>query len=433
MMEKDMAARIQDVHDVYDSLTSELLADARTSTQLFLASSLHSADLLTAIGRQEKPAGGYKEAAYLYRLSESAKHDKLLLMDSKFSNIVSDEEGCMRHDIPVEYVRIIEPVIVTTETTRTESTHYYSEITRPRVYSKANKKLGAAVDKVFDPIFEEAFADVESDARNAASCKWDMGTHHTVAYITSAYSNGHFLSIGLATGFFDCSIGHNVLQTSTYIFDVASGTLLDLPDLLNTKENPKAKEDLLALMDELMDDTGKRYALDHSPAKLTAAELYSEMRKGYSANWRIEPDGIYVSIKMLDMNIAIPGFLIPFEKMEGILREEYLPVEVSGTAQYELRPFTEDMLDKDSGITVYDNTPRYNALALSGLATHLWIADGLGRADEGITGRCSYFYGFGVQNCLIPLPEPDLAKYGYGIAWIDAKGDHIEDKPIIKQ
>ena len=91
------------------------------------------------------------------------------------------------------------------------------------------------------------------------------------------------------------------------------------------------------------------------------------------------------------------------------------------------------MLDKDSGITVYDNTPRYNALALSGLATHLWIADGLGRADEGITGRCSYFYGFGVQNCLIPLPEPDLAKYGYGIAWIDAKGDHIEDKPIIKE
>lgn len=407
-------------------IDQELLDEIRMSTHMMMASSLHAHDLMNNLGTYAPPSGGFAETGYIVRLLESAKHDDLLLMNRHFSDIISEEPGCIRQDIPVEYVRVIEPIIVTTETTYEEGPHFSATITRPIVYSAANPELGKAIDETLNSIYSEKFEMLEERKEAAASCTSDMQTHTETAKLTSAYSNGGFLSLSIGYGYFSCNIGHNVYQVNTYVFDVASGAVIGLPDLWDMNRNPEAENQFLEILDEAMTATGLRLDLAHEPSKVTAGEIYRKAVDGvrYCVDWDLTPHGILFQIDKLNMGIQIGELLIPYSDLEGILREEYLPAEIGGTAELRLEPYRGELPE---GTTIYDNTPAEQVLYVAGPATNLWVGNGLGRFPEQINGSCAYFYAFGIQNCAITLPTPLYSDYGYAVMWQDSEGDHMEE------
>jgi len=410
-----------------NGMDQELLDEIRMGTQLMMASSLHAHDMMHNLGTYTDPAGGFSETGYIARLLESSKHDDLLLMSRSFGDIVSEAPGCLRHDIPVEYVRVVEPVIVMTETTRVEGTHFSATITRPIVYSSANKNLGAQVEEVIGEIFDEKLNELAERQEAAASCTQDMQTHTETAKLVSAYSNGGFLALTIGYGYFSCSIGHNVYKTHTYIFDVASGAIIDLPDLWDMENNPEAENQFLAILDAAMDATGLRYDLANEPSDITAGEIYQKAcdDEYHYADWDLTPHGILFTIDKLNMGIQIGELLIPYSDLQGILREEYLSAELGGATEYRLEPYTGELPE---GIKVYDNTPAESVLYVSGPATNLWIRDNYGHLPDHIDGTCTYFYAFGIQNCAVTLPAPLYPDYGYALMWQDSEGDHIEDR-----
>ena len=410
-----------------DGLAEELLEEIRMGTHLMMASSLHAHDMMHNLGTYTDPSGGFSETGYIARLLESSKHDGLLMMSKSFRDIVSEDPGCVRHDIPVEYVRVVEPVIVTTETTHVESTHFSATVTRPIVYSSANKNLGAQVDEVLGSIFYEKLDELAERQEAAAACTQDMQTHTETAKLVSAYSNGGFLALTVGYGYFDCSIGHNVYTTHTYIFDVASGALIDLPDLWDLEHNPEAENQFLEILDAAMDATGKRYDLANEPSDLTAGEIYQKAcdDEYLFADWDLTPHGILFTIDKLNMGIQIGELLIPYSDLQDILREEYLSAELGGTAELRLEPYTGDLPE---GMKVYDNTPAESVLYVSGPATNLWVRDSYGYLPDQINGTCSCFYAFGLQNCAVTLPAPLYEEYGFTLMWQDSDGDHIEDR-----
>jgi len=405
-------------------MTQELLDRIRSGNHLMMNASLHSHNLLSKLDKYTVAESGFWETEYIVRLLESSKYDQLLLMDETFSDIVSDTEGCVRHDIPVEYVRIIEPVIVTTETNRLEGEHFSATYIRPRVYAESNPNLTAAVDAVLDPIYSEAWTDIQESMESAPSCTYDMQTHTETIKLEGAYSNGGFLMLSIGSGYFNCSIGHNVYRVETYIFDIASGAQLTLETLLNTEENPEALNQLFAIMQAKMDASEDYHALDHSPSDVTAQDIYEEAASGgYGARWELAPDGIYFSIDALNMGVALSGISVSFEEMSDILKEEYRPASIEGTASCQVIPYDSSMKETHM---VYENTPAVNALTVTGQTSNLWIEDSYGYPPESITGSCTIFYAFGLQNCIVTMPEPRYPEYGYSVCWQDSDGDHIE-------
>lgn len=404
-------------------MSQKLLDNIRTGTYLMLVTSLHAHDRLSMLDKYLYPDIGFLEEEFMARLTESSKHDSLILMDSGFSDIVSSEPGSMRHDIPVEYVRIVEAIIVTTETFRTDGTHFSATITRPRVYSEANPNLTAAVDAVLDPIFNKKLSELDSSKAQAAACSMTYQTHTETAKLNAAYSNGGYLVLSVSNGFFSCSIGHNVLHTDIFVFDVASGALLGLSDLWDYNNNPNAEAEFIALMDAQLDAAGPRNDLSNRPSSLTARDIYLKSQEGRYVNWELTPEGIWFSIDKLNMNFTIGSILIPYDMLEGILKEEYMPLEVGSAANCQLTAFREEMREDH---TLYENTPSVNALTVQGLANQIWIRDSYGSLPESIDGTCTYFYAFGLQNCIVTLPKPQYDQYGYAVMWQDSQGDHIQ-------
>ena len=404
-------------------MNQELLDEIRTSTHLMLIASVHAHDLLSKMDKYTVIDNYFMETEYIMRLIECSKHDKLLLMDENFSDIVSDEDGCVRHDIPVEYVRVIEPVIVTTEKYHDEGEHFYANVAWPHVYSEANPSLTEAVDAVLTAAYGDIWETIESSKASAATCSYDMQTHTETLKLEGAYSNGGFLMLSVGEGYFSCSIGHNVYRVTDYLFDIATGQQISLPELLDTEKNPDALPQLLDIMEQKMDETGERLALDHSPSGVTAEDIYYESQGGYGARWSLGPDGIYFAIDALNMDLMMDGFLVPHEDLADILKEEYRPAVFETTATWQIQPFEDSMLEYEN---LYENTPSVNALILSGQASNVWVEDSYGYDPESITGSCTIFYAFGLQNAIISLPEPLYPQYGYSICWQDKEGNHIE-------
>ena len=84
-------------------LDQDLLDELRECAQVTEGCALRAHEKLYALGKMSS-AGLASHAAYLQRLDESAKYDGLLLLSSSFAGIHSNEPGCVRQEIPPEYV-----------------------------------------------------------------------------------------------------------------------------------------------------------------------------------------------------------------------------------------------------------------------------------------------------------------------------------------
>ena len=84
-------------------LDQDLLDELRECAQVTEGCALRAHEKLAALGKMSS-AGLASHAVYLQRLDESAKHDGLLLLSTRFAGIHSNEPGCVRQEIPPEYV-----------------------------------------------------------------------------------------------------------------------------------------------------------------------------------------------------------------------------------------------------------------------------------------------------------------------------------------
>ncbi|MBQ4150217.1 MAG: hypothetical protein IJC81_00235 [Clostridia bacterium] len=96
-----------------DAVSGKLLDTVRLSAECMMSAALHAHEKVVGIGNATVPSGGYKEALYLQRLSESALYDDLLFFSPNFSNIRDKKLDCSREEIPPEYVFYRLPVLET--------------------------------------------------------------------------------------------------------------------------------------------------------------------------------------------------------------------------------------------------------------------------------------------------------------------------------
>lgn len=83
----------------------KMLTDIRLSAQVMECAAMHASATLIDNGKLEEYVLGFQQEA-LMRLNESAKYDKLIILDPKFSDIHAEVDGCMREAVPSEYVMI---------------------------------------------------------------------------------------------------------------------------------------------------------------------------------------------------------------------------------------------------------------------------------------------------------------------------------------
>lgn len=302
-------------------------------------------------------------------------------------------------------------IVVITETYVDEDEHFRARIVRPHVYAQANPELTAIIDAELDELYREKTARLEDRKSSAASCKYDMQTHTETLTLIAAYSTGGFVTLSFQKGYFDCSIGHDVNEIIVYRFDAATGEQLEMEDLLDLENNPNAKEDFIRQIGVALEKEGA--------SSSDAKKAYSEALKDRYARWDISPRGIEFSIDRMNSGIDCWGAMVPYEQLKGILKEQYLPKEASGQAEFSLGSY-----DGNQDSMVYDNTPAVRMLTMTGTAGHVWVSNSTGRNE--LDGSCSYFYAYGLSGAKIALPEPLYGKYGYAVAWIDGTGEHIE-------
>lgn len=401
----------------YDELktgvfTHETLENARMSVQLLTTASMHAHEILAGLGKWEVPEDGYREPAYIVRLLNSIPFDPLLMMDEGYVNLVSDEPGCVRHDIPVSYVRLSGKVVITTESYADSGEHFSARIVRPHVWAEANPDLTAMIDAELDKLYTEKYGRLEERKNGAASCKSDMQTHTETLTLTSAYSNGGFVSFSLQSGYFMCTVGHDCNETFAYIFDVASGEKLEFENLLDLENNPQAKDAFIAMIGRELESKG------YSDSK--AGKIYSEMLKDEVARWDITPQGIKVLIDVMYFDLFGCGTMImPYEELNGILKEEYLPQESVGQMCVTIEAYDAAAVGEDE--VVYGNEPQEGMLTLMGAADHVWV----GSRRQEVDGSCSTFYAYAPGNSRVTIPGVSAR-----VAWIDETGEYVQDLRI---
>lgn len=83
-------------------VTQDMLDDIRISAQISQCASMHAREKLIAVGKLFD--GAKPEQAILQRLDQSSKFDALLTLNTDFSGLRTTSTGCVRMEIPPEYV-----------------------------------------------------------------------------------------------------------------------------------------------------------------------------------------------------------------------------------------------------------------------------------------------------------------------------------------
>ena len=308
--------------------------------------------------------------------------------------------------------------LVITSTAHYETgSYYWVKIDHPYVYSAKNPELTSIVESIIAPIVNKCL-DSASKLRNSShnNCSYDMDYHEEIwFYLGTAYATDGMLSFTLNRGSFSCGIGHNMPNRTGYTFDIATGKRLTLDDLLDPN-NPNAKEDFLAQITQACKEYNGYFDLSEH---YSASQIYKSASKQTSVyTWYMLNDGIEMLVPALAGGGQY-GIFIPYTRLEGIVKPEYLPAENIGSTQVKAVR-RENLLDDYDGQLIYnDSGASGTGVQLDGLATHLWVDE---RTSSPTASCCRYFYGYKVKDATILLPDGVSA---VGVAWTDYLGDHF--------
>lgn len=308
----------------------EVMNDARMSALLMMNASLHGHEIINKLERQNIPKEGYEETAFILRLLESSKYDALLLMKSDFGDIISDEHGKMRHDIPVEYVEVNNFVIVTTAVEQYETSSSISTVVIPTVYISGNPeaekhineelteycsaRLGRPANPINEPIVpEESRNTTDVNIRNIFSC----GSLLFIDFGISEYAGG----------------AYDTNYTRSWIFDTSTGEQVNLKQIFS--DAPEARNQLAAhiaarLQEEL--DKDKWTDLDYSVNEVARLAVNEEM-----GDWVMTEAGFRVVFPRQSI-ASNRSFVIeiPYKELLGIWPDKYFPTIIDGSGSIDI-------------------------------------------------------------------------------------------------
>ncbi len=331
-----------------------------------------------------------------------------------------------RVELLTELVALEHDSIIITTTTRYEEGDYYRvEIDHPYVYSTKNPALYSIVESAIGPTFDKAHASANKYAVSShTGCTWDLRFHEEDwLYMSTAYATDDVLSLTIHSGGFYCGFGHNFNTRTGYTFDIATGMRLTLDDLLDPA-NPNAKKDFQAQITQALKEKDGYFDLSEH---YSASQVYkSANQKNTVYDWYMLNDGIEMMVPALAGNGQY-GIFIPYTRLEGIIKPEYLPAENIGSATVKAVR-RENLLDDYDGQLIYnDNGASSTGVQLDGLTTHIWIDD---RTSSPVASCGRYFYGYKVKDVTVMLPEGSSA---VGVAWTDYLGDHFSTITVLPE
>ncbi|MBR6767660.1 MAG: carboxypeptidase regulatory-like domain-containing protein [Clostridia bacterium] len=290
-------------------------------------------------------------------------------------------------------------------------------IDRPQVYSELNPNLTYAVDSAIDEIFDGAHEAAETGRRGCTGSNHnDACSNYEFAYLNNACVYGDVLLLTICHGYNDCGIGHICTSYTDFYFSISEAKQIEvtLDGILNTQENPDAKEQFIALLGEKLRAEGSSISPD---------KAYEDLLKGYAdlCTWGLIPYGIGISFTVRNYPGAPHAIYMSFDELKGIIRKDFQPEdELHGLGtQFTL---TEPQPFYSEDFTAHYADDANFALTLNGYATHVWVGPSHGYNDWQLNGYCRYFYGYNVSDLVIELEK--IGASDLYITYINAEGAH---------
>lgn len=268
------------------------------------------------------------------------KADRLLPVDADFSKNVEfyftsptvpgedtiqiacgpKEEIC---PMEIAYLNAMQQVIVTVSAEEMIRSDYTSSIISPIVTIPGKEDVADAItnNAIFKNMVETAISSRDAYFEgNYDSPLYDDITMFFDLTLQDAYCAGNALSMQFMEYLYLGGAHPNSWRYS-FTFDLETGKELTLSDLLNP-DNPNAREELIALFTQAL----RENIIEPTDPERNIRRVF-DGEYGYNL-WHFSKDGLQITYSPYVIASYAAGYIIaivPYEKLGGILRAEYLP------------------------------------------------------------------------------------------------------------
>ena len=213
---------------------------------------------------------------------------------------------------------------------------------------------------------------------------------------------------------------HGLYADRAYVFDTATGRTLSFDDLATDRA---ALENLLLnkMYDTLQNDVRYKPIFDYMTAFKAGEDLDDELRALFrEGSWTLNEEGLVVFSDIYEIGSYADGivrFTLPYEELDGVLNEAWLPVARAEGGELRIMEIDEQgstsvhlldkvsISDKGSEFRVFADGTVYDVSIIS----VTYISDDVGYYQTETHWYCSYLSNLGVQvQTVIPEGMPDL-------------------------
>lgn len=261
--------------------------------------------------------------------------------------------------------------------------------------------------------------------RVSAEIEGDMQPLSSSRTVTIERADGKVLTL-LYSDYSFMGGAHGSYGSRGYVFDTESGEQLSLAALSADYET-LAQTIVNYMVEETESDTELAARLDQMMLEEKSyAELYEPLLR--DGSWYLGKEGLVIFSDLYEISSYAAGpieFCIPYEKLEGVIDEKWIPESAEGTAEFsvigadEMEDGSMEIVDK---LTINAESEELYIMA-SGRAWNVEITaveySGV-FYDKGLLWHCSYMEDSALQLVTV-MPEgmPNLK-----LSWTDADGEH---------
>lgn len=163
-----------------------------------------------------------------------------------------------------------------------------------------------------------------------SSSSWD------VTGADSAYATKQALSVVFHSSTYYAGAAHPMSAYFSYNFDTSTGKLLKLTDVLNADDTGKAKKELTALLAEQFDPALLQWMMTEDAGTVIDGHFMNPDNEDLrERRWYFSKEGFNVVFNQYEVGpyaAGSPTLTVPYSKLGGIIRDEYMPQELAGSA-----------------------------------------------------------------------------------------------------
>ncbi len=324
-------------------ITKEMLAQARMLGTLTTNAAAHCYyNLYILEGEAAYLRKAQINSRYSIRLDNAAQYDARLILNEDFHNLYSSADGCVREQIPKEYVLFpADQVIVTVFYVRGGGEGYSWCTPEITVSIPGNEEIAELVTN------SDALCSLTSRKEEDHAWLADMVSDSQSAdlyentEVDAVYATPGLLTI--RTRYYAYAGGaHPLHSTSSFTFDLTTGEMLILKSMLD-KNNPEAEGMLREVMAVALE---KDYG---SAIMASTSTIASGVINGDYGTWELGKDGLTVQFSPGEIAAYAVGYLtvlIPYSSLNQIFDSGYLPVDGKAEGKVEVCSLGDPSMEK---------------------------------------------------------------------------------------